>query len=121
MKKRSIKKYMRPKLRLDAKVKFFFAEAHGGRIYTNEDADGEYKNNRIHDPKQSTYVNLFVNGVLQPDDLFSVRKGKLMFKSEDVPEEGTPIVLQFVKLFVKRGRLIIKKGRRRSTTKYTEE
>lgn len=104
MKKRRSKKSRSMRLTLNSKVKYFYTVADGSRVYTNRDAEGEYKNNKIHDPKRSTYVNLFVNGVLQPEELFKVRKGKLVFKSDDAPEEGTPIVLQFVKLSVKKKR-----------------
>lgn len=109
MKKRGSRRSKPFPFTLVSKVKYFYTVADGGRVYTNRDAEGEYRHNRIHDPKKSTYVNLFVNGVLQPEELYKVRKGKLKFKSDDLPEEGTPIVLQFVKLLVKKKR----RGKRR--------
>lgn len=94
--------------KLGAKNYFYYAISNGGRIYTDEDAVTEYKNNYIRDPKHTTYINLYVNGILQPTELYSVSKGVLYFESENPPEKGTPIVLQFVKLFIQK----IKKRKR---------
>lgn len=95
-----------------ARNSFYYAVAHGGRLYTNKDGAEDYKNNSIKDPKQSTYTNLFVNGVIQPAQLYSVRKGMLIFKSEDPPQKGTPIILQFVDIYFKRKR-VTKRTRRK--------
>ncbi|WP_027409779.1 DUF4183 domain-containing protein [Anoxybacteroides tepidamans] len=65
-------------------------------VYTNEDELKEYGDQGILDPKKVSLINLFINGVLQPKNLYEVQKGKLILKSIDVPPKGTPIILQFI-------------------------
>lgn len=103
--------------RAKARNSFYYAVAHGGRRYTNQDGVKDYKNNDIKDPKQTTYMNLFVNGVLQPAELYSVRKGTLIFNSDDPPPKGTPIILQFVNIFFKREK-IAKRARKKNRVKH---
>ena len=105
--------------RAKAKNSFYYTVANGGRLYTNADGVDDYKNNYIQDPKKSTYVNLFVNGVIQPTELYSVSKGTLYFKSDDPPPEGTPIILQFVKISMKRIR-IAKRDSKKLGSKHIE-
>ncbi|GEM_PF-5642322 len=55
-----------------------------------------YGDKGIPDPKQSAYLNLFVNGVIQPGVNYAVQKGYLILKTQDAPIEGAPISLQYV-------------------------
>lgn len=68
-------------------------------IYTNEDELTEYGSRGILDPKTVSYVNLFINGVLQPPNVYEVEKGYLHLKTEDVPRKNTPIILQFITIY----------------------
>ncbi len=66
------------------------------RVYTDDDGLKEYGKMKILDPDEVSYFNLFVNGVLQPHAVYEVKKGKLLFKSSELPIKGAPIILQFV-------------------------
>ncbi|NSL52679.1 DUF4183 domain-containing protein [Calidifontibacillus erzurumensis] len=68
------------------------------KIYTDEDEISDYGKVGIIDPKDISYVNLFINGVLQPSVLYSIEKGKLILHSVDPPVKGVPIILQFIKI-----------------------
>ncbi|MBB5325675.1 hypothetical protein HNQ34_002776 [Anoxybacillus tepidamans] len=65
-------------------------------IYTNEDELKEYGNRGILDPNKVSFINLFINGMLQPKELYEVQEGMLILKSIDVPIKGVPITLQFI-------------------------
>ena len=66
------------------------------RIFTEEDALQGYGKQEIIDPNLISYMNLFVNGVLQPKKTYEVTKGKIILKTEDIPQCGTPIILQMI-------------------------
>ncbi|AKL96314.1 hypothetical protein CACET_c28690 [Clostridium aceticum] len=72
----------------------------GKKIYTNIDELRMYGNQGILDPRQISYQNLFINGVLQPPMNYVVEKGLLLLKTEDIPLEKSPISLQFITLFL---------------------
>ena len=72
------------------------AHSNGGKIYTDKDELRMYGNQGISDPDESSYQNLFVNGVLQPDVNYMVQKGYLVLETEDSPTVGAPISLQSV-------------------------
>jgi hypothetical protein len=66
-------------------------------IYTNENELKEYGDRGILDPKTVSYINLFINGLLQPPNTYEVKKGELRLKTIDVPQKNTPITLQFIR------------------------
>jgi hypothetical protein len=70
------------------------------RIYTNADELSEYGNRGILDPSTVSYTNLFVNGALQPPNLYLVQEGLLIFTSIDPPSAGVPINLQFISILL---------------------
>lgn len=63
-------------------------------VYTDSDAVPLYSTSPILDPDGVTYLNLFVNGILQPLNLYTVRPGLLILN--DIPPRGVPLILQFV-------------------------
>ncbi|MFD1448810.1 DUF4183 domain-containing protein [Oceanobacillus profundus] len=65
-------------------------------LYTNKDELKQYGNRGILDPMKVSYVNLFINGVLQPPVTYEIKEGILQLKTSDVPPEGSPINLQFI-------------------------
>lgn len=65
-------------------------------VYTNDDELKEYGDRGILDPKNVSWVNLFINGVLQPEKLYDVAEGKLTLKTTDPPPKGAPIIVQFI-------------------------
>lgn len=69
------------------------------RIYRDKDGSREYGDVGILDPSSVSYINLFINGVLQPPILYQVNKGMLVLKSQDVPNQGIPIILQFILIY----------------------
>lgn len=69
------------------------------RIYRDKDGSTEYGNVGILDPSSVSYVNLFINGILQPPILYQVNKGILTLTSQDVPNPGVPIILQFILIY----------------------
>lgn len=77
----------------------FFSISDGcKRVYTENDALTGYGPQKIIDPTNVSYTNLFINGVLQPQKCYLIEKGKLFIHTEDIPIEGTPIILQMVKI-----------------------
>ncbi len=73
----------------------FYAIANGcQRIYEEKDGITDIENQVILDPSNVSYMNLFINGVLQPHDNYTVEKGKLKLNTIDIPIKGTPIILQ---------------------------
>lgn len=71
------------------------------KIYTNDDELTEYGDRGILDPIDTSYQNLFINGVLQPSINYTVEPGFLILNIDDTPIFGAPITLQFVTLFYK--------------------
>ncbi|MDX5475113.1 MAG: DUF4183 domain-containing protein [Bacillaceae bacterium] len=68
-------------------------------IYSNKDELKEYGNRGILDPKTVSYINLFVNGVLQPPNTYKVQEGYLQILTGDIPQKNAPINLQFITIY----------------------
>ncbi|MCQ6281062.1 DUF4183 domain-containing protein [Bacillus sp. EB600] len=47
-----------------------------------------------------SFINLFINGILQLQNQYMVELGKITLTSGDVPEAKSPIILQFVRIKV---------------------
>lgn len=69
------------------------------RIYTNQDGLTEYGNTSILNPNSVSYMNLFINAMLQPPSLYKVQEGFLILTSRDIPMENVPIILQFILIY----------------------
>lgn len=69
------------------------------KVYTNDDEMKEYGTRGILDPRDYSYANLFINGVLQPPPAYSISKGTLLLLTDDVPLNGSPIIIQFVTIY----------------------
>lgn len=69
-------------------------------VYTNEDEIKEYSDRGIPNPNTVSFINLFINGVLQPQSIYEVKEGYLILKTSDVPQTGTPITLQFITIYL---------------------
>lgn len=67
-------------------------------IYTNADELTQYGNNGILNPNSVSYMNLFINGILQPSVNYQVQEGLLILTTPDVPENGVSISLQFIRI-----------------------
>lgn len=69
------------------------------RIFSDQDGLAEYGNTTILSPDSVSYMNLFINAMLQPPTLYQVQKGMLILASKDVPQQGVPIILQFIRIY----------------------
>ncbi|MCK1997330.1 DUF4183 domain-containing protein [Psychrobacillus psychrodurans] len=68
------------------------------KVYTEKDAIADYGIQRIMNPVSVSYMNLFINGILQPKVNYQVTEGILILLTEDVPEKGCPIILQMIRI-----------------------
>lgn len=76
------------------------------RVYTNEDELIQYGNKGIPDPEQVSFMNLYVNGVLQPAVNYTVKNGLLIFLSSDIPSVGVTITLECITIRDPYGRIL---------------
>lgn len=66
------------------------------KVYTNNDAVISFSTSGILAPNEVSFVNLFINGILQSPNLYVVQPGALILS--DVPAQGVPLILQFIKI-----------------------
>jgi len=76
------------------------AYSNEGNVYTNKDEIPMYSDGGIPNPNLSTYQNLFVNGVIQPNVNYTVEKGKLTLNTQDTPVMKVPLSLQFISVTI---------------------
>ncbi|MFB7138788.1 DUF4183 domain-containing protein [Gottfriedia sp. NPDC056225] len=90
-----------PSTPLKTTNQLFFAVSDGFRkIYTNRDGIEEYGLTTIKSPDEVSYINLFINGMLQPIVNYKIEQSRLTLLTEDVPLKGTIIIIQFISLFL---------------------
>ncbi len=65
-------------------------------IYTNADGLAQYGTTQILSPSEVSYINLFINGIIQPQTTYLVQAGVLTLLTPTAPEAGIPITLQFI-------------------------
>ncbi|SFG28190.1 DUF4183 domain-containing protein [Sporolactobacillus nakayamae] len=68
------------------------------RVYASIDALHGHGTNIILNPDEVSYMNLFINGILQSKQSYDVINGQLVIHTEDVPIKGTPIILQMLSI-----------------------
>lgn len=66
------------------------------RIFTDCDGLKKYGDSVIPDPNEVSYVNLYINGVLQPKTNYRVKKGILELTTIDIPPKKAMIILEFI-------------------------
>lgn len=66
------------------------------KLYSNNDEIKEYGNDGIPSPCEVSYFNLYINGVLQPEVNYCVRKGVLKLTTSDAPVRGAPVILESI-------------------------
>lgn len=69
------------------------------RKFTNKDELKGYGNYGITSPHEVSWLNLYINGVLQPKTTYIVKKGLIELTTEDAPSKGAIITLESVYLF----------------------
>jgi len=74
--------------------------------FTNDDELKCYGDRGILDPGRVSFVNLYINGVLQPFVNYSVEKGHLSLLTSDIPKKGVPIILEFITIKGTDGRVL---------------
>ncbi|WP_400241698.1 DUF4183 domain-containing protein [Niallia sp. JL1B1071] len=73
----------------------YFAIADGmSNIFTENNGVKGLGEQKILNPSKVSYMNLFINAVLQPKENYEVKKGMICLKTEDVPICGATVVLQ---------------------------
>ncbi|MGN4669834.1 DUF4183 domain-containing protein [Bacillus cereus group sp. MYBK234-1] len=65
-------------------------------VYTNADGLPQFGTTQILSPSDVTYINLFINGILQPLYLYQVVAGQLTLLAPEAPVQGASIILQFI-------------------------
>ncbi len=68
------------------------------RVYTSGDALPEYGGQGLVSPEEASIHNLFVNGMVQPKNCYRLSEEALELLTEDIPKEGEPIIVSYVKL-----------------------
>lgn len=76
------------------------------RRFTDADALREYGSYPIPSPNDVSMLNLYVNGMLQPQCNYSVEKGLLELTTSDIPVKGAPITLESLIIKDVHGRLL---------------
>lgn len=74
--------------------------------FTNDDSLIMYGAHSIPDPKDVSFLNLFINGVLQPETNYVVKPGLLILTTINPPQKGVPIILQYLIIKDKNGQLL---------------
>ncbi|PGU69279.1 hypothetical protein COD67_05175, partial [Bacillus cereus] len=65
-------------------------------VYTNADGVPQYGTTQILSPSDVSYINLFINGILQPLPSYQVVAGQLTLLAPNAPVQGASIILQFI-------------------------
>jgi hypothetical protein len=65
------------------------------RTYHNSDELKEYGDQGILSPQEVSYYNVFVNAVLQPRANYILKKGELIFTTQDIPLKGQAVMILF--------------------------
>ncbi|NEK96931.1 DUF4183 domain-containing protein, partial [Bacillus mobilis] len=75
----------------------FYTFADGVKfIYTDSDGIAQYGTTHILSPDEVSYINLFINGILQPQPFYQVSTGQLTLLDDQPPSQGSSIILQFI-------------------------
>lgn len=91
--------HVRYRLPKQIEVFEFYAISDGYcRIFKESDGISGLGNQVILDPCMVSYMNLFINGVLQPRESYEVKSGVIKLITEDVAPKGAPIILQMFKV-----------------------
>lgn len=79
----------------------YFALGDGKKIvFTNSDAIQQLSTSEILSPQEYSYVNLFINGFLQPTVLYTLEKGCLILLTNEAPGVDVPVMLQFIRNYI---------------------
>lgn len=79
-------------------VEFYTLSDGKKKVYTDSDCIQNIGEQSIENPSNVSFMNLFINGVLQPKVNYEVVEGALILKTYDIPDKGSPIILQMITL-----------------------
>jgi len=68
------------------------------RVFTDEDELTEYGSRGISFPADVSLCKVHVNSLLQPPTNYEIQRGKLRFKTEDLPAEGAAVSVYSARL-----------------------
>ncbi|QQZ10025.1 DUF4183 domain-containing protein [Heyndrickxia vini] len=89
---------IRVKLPQSTDIKTFYTYSDGKkRVYY--DRDGAEEGSQILDPNTVSFVNVFINAVLQPIQNFKISQGEFQILTSELPIKGVPIILQFITIY----------------------
>ncbi|EJR15943.1 hypothetical protein II9_03079, partial [Bacillus cereus MSX-D12] len=75
----------------------FYTFSDGEKLtYIDSDGLAQYGTTHILSPDEVSYINLFINGILQPQPLYQVSTGQLTLLDNQPPSQGSSIILQFI-------------------------
>ena len=66
------------------------------KIYTIDDCLEFTGDPVIQNTSDVSFMNLFINGVLQPKVNYRIEEGKIILNTMDAPSPGSPIILQMI-------------------------
>ena len=90
---------------LQAEASRYFAVSDGiKREFTDGDAIND--GGRIIDPQQASFMNLYINGVMQPAVNYTVKEGLLTLLTADIPQSRVIIALEFITIMNASGQIL---------------
>lgn len=66
------------------------------KVYTIDDCLEHTGDRIIQSTSDVSFMNLFINGVLQPKVNYRIEEGKIILNTLDAPLQGSPIILQMI-------------------------
>lgn len=92
----SVPNVVYPQLLSVANIMFFTVSDGEKLVYTNIDGLPQFGTTKILGPYEVSYMNLFINGMLQSQNSYKVEPGQLTIFAEEALSAGVPIILQFI-------------------------
>lgn len=91
---------------IPADIKYYVALSNDNKkLFTDADALLEYGDKGIPSPNEVSYLNFYINGVIQPKANYTIKKGELRLISTDLPPDSSFLVLESIILKPYNGQL----------------
>lgn len=92
---------------LRGELSHYSAKANGTKnCYTDEDELIEYGRSGIPDVSYCSLISLYVNGCIQPKANYSIDEQRLCFATDEIPSDGTILILESIRLYGLAGQLL---------------
>lgn len=79
-------------------IEFYTVSDGRKKVYTIDDCLEHTGEPIIQSTADVSFMNLFINGVLQPKVNYRIEEGKIILNTIDAPLPGSPIILQMITL-----------------------